>query len=1262
MRREEVLRNHWFFSQEVGKEEALAPNFQRENWQAIQVPHDWSIYNDFDHYSPAQNEGGQLNGGQAWYRTQFYLEEDASLVSVRLLFDGVYMNAQVYVNGQVLGYYPNGYTPFSYDITPYLRNDGTANQLAVFVENQQPSSRWYSGSGIYREVKLLITDSVHLDLYGITIKGPKLKEQRQSWVETQLESKVSNDGPQSVSVYLEQSIWYNGQQLSDWQATDSVVIKSGDKYAFQQAISIFQPLLWDIDSPHLYQLKTRLYKNGVLVDEEEETFGYRYMDWHADKGFFLNGHWLKIHGVCLHHDYGALGAVENRLAAERRLRQMKEMGVNAIRITHNPASSILLKLAARMGLLIQEEAFDTWYGGKKEYDYGRFFEEEATHPEAKTGDFWSDYDLRTMIERGKNNPAIFMWSLGNEVSEANGDAHSLKTIKRLLERVKEVDDSRFVTMGMDQFRFGDGSGGHEKIADLLDVVGLNYSEDNIDGIRKRHPKWRLYGSETSSATRTRDSYFRPDKEWVGDNRRVRNFEQSDYGNDRVPWGKTATASWIVDRNRLDYAGQFIWTGVDYIGEPTPWHNQNDTPVKSSYFGIVDTAGIPKNDYYFYQSQWLELDQHPMVHILPHWNWEIHQSYQQVVDKYGDIPVRVYSNARSVELFLNGKSQGRKTFQEKWTSDGRKYQEGQGSDQLYLEWRLPYQPGELRAVAYDRQGQIVAEDRVVTAGKPVQIGLHAEKTQLEPDGQDLLYLYFDVLGKDGNWVPTASKQLHFEIQGPARIVGVDNGRQASRERYQAQKNGRFKRKSFHGRGVVLIQSLDQSGQVRVKASARRLEPASFDLLVGETLASQPVKNKCLFEIRVDKRAGLQEGDSPAIGLYPQIVDNPVNKVGNSEVIWETSGSAHAIIKQGVLHCLSAGNLAIRAIYQGKTYQTHLQVAENTSLGQAVSVRLLRLYTDKGTYPQFPSSVLVDYESGGAKRVKVVWEEIPKEDLESFHEFTISGHLEGLALKASAQICVQGIYAIEPERVWTLVKEAPHLPERVKLVLSDGRRDTAKVTWDELNPQVYAQVGKCVLTGQVAGCELLATVTIHVTDASVDGEVISNQWTGSNLPLVFASHSESNHPASYLNDKVIARKKSTANTWIAKSEQASVGILFGDAGILKPRFVDNLTLYYVENQDYVVVEPTFIDYYVGNEPALPRTPNHLDKDSLLKQEENWRPVSGIRKVSSDKDEELRFEFDKVETYALRLRFEGLTSPIALTELQVYAKKVKKSVDRK
>nr|WP_164925535.1 Ig-like domain-containing protein [Streptococcus mitis] len=433
-------------------------------------------------------------------------------------------------------------------------------------------------------------------------------------------------------------------------------------------------------------------------------------------------------------------------------------------------------------------------------------------------------------------------------------------------------------------------------------------------------------------------------------------------------------------------------------------------------------------------------------------------------------------------------------------------------------------------------------------------------------------------------------------------------------------------------------------------------------MGEAFGCQPVKNQRLFEIRVDKQAGLQEGDSPAIGLYPQTVDNSVNKVGNSEVIWETSGGAHAIINQGVLHCLSAGDLAIRAMYQGKTYQTHLQVAENTSLGKAVSVRPLRLYTAKGTYPQLPSSVLVDYESGSAKRVKVVWEAISEEDIASFHTFTVSGQLEGLDLKASAQVCVQGICAIEPEKVWTLVKEAPHLPDRVKLVLSDGRRDKTKVIWTELDSQIYAQVGESVLTGQVAGCELPATVTIHVTDISVDGEVISNQWTGSNLPLVFASHSEPNHPASYLNDKVIVRKKSTANTWITKSEQASVGILFGDAGILKPRFVDNVTLYYVENQEYVAVDPTFIDYYIGNEPSLPRTPNHLDKDSLLKQEENWRPVSAIRKVSSDKSEELRFEFDKVETYALRLRFENLVNLLALTELQVHAKKVKKNVDRK
>ncbi|MCW3742727.1 hypothetical protein K6Y81_46380, partial [Burkholderia cenocepacia] len=351
---------------------------------------------------------------------------------------------------------------------------------------------------------------------------------------------------------------------------------------------------------------TRVYRDGQLVDAKKDLFGYRYYHWTPNEGFSLNGERIKFHGVSLHHDHGALGAEENYKAEYRRLKQMKEMGVNSIRTTHNPASEQTLQIAAELGLLVQEEAFDTWYGGKKPYDYGRFFEKDATHPEARKGEKWSDFDLRTMVERGKNNPAIFMWSIGNEIGEANGDAHSLVTVKRLVKVIKDVDKTRYVTMGADKFRFGNGSGGHEKIADELDAVGFNYSEDNYKALRAKHPKWLIYGSETSSATRTRGSYYRPERELKHSNGPERNYEQSDYGNDRVGWGKTATASWTFDRDNAGYAGQFIWTGTDYIGEPTPWHNQNQTPVKSSYFGIVDTAGIPKHDFYLYQSQWVSV--------------------------------------------------------------------------------------------------------------------------------------------------------------------------------------------------------------------------------------------------------------------------------------------------------------------------------------------------------------------------------------------------------------------------------------------------------------------------------------------------------------------------------------------------------------------------------------------------------------------------------------------------------------------------------
>jgi len=573
------FNQNWHFKLNANAKEAVKPDADITSWKKMDLPHDWSIHFDFDHDSPAQNEGGQLNGGDGWYRKTFKLDEKDLNKDVRVTFDGVYMDSQVFVNGQLVGHYPNGYNQFSYDISNYLHKDGRENVISVHAVNKQPSSRWYSGSGIYRDVSLQVTDKIHVEKNGTTILTPKLESQQGGKVETQVSSKIVNTDNKDHEIVAEYQIFERGgKAVTELVRTESKTLKAKQTLHLDSALEVEKPKLWTVssDKPALYEMVTRVYKDGQLVDAKKDLFGYRYYNWTPDQGFSLNGEHIKFHGVSLHHDHGALGAEENYKAEYRRLKQMKEMGVNSIRTTHNPASPQTLQIAAELGLLVQEEAFDTWYGGKKPYDYGRFFEKDATHPEARKGEKWSDYDLRTMVERDKNNPAVVMWSIGNEIGEADGKAHSLATVKRLVKVVKSVDKTRYVTMGADKFRFGDGTGDHEKIADELDAVGLNYSEENYQTLHAKHPKWLIYGSETSSATRTRGSYFHPESEWVGSNQYWRNYEQSDYGNDRVGWGKTATASWTFDRDHPGYAGQFIWTGTDYIGEPTPWHNQNST--------------------------------------------------------------------------------------------------------------------------------------------------------------------------------------------------------------------------------------------------------------------------------------------------------------------------------------------------------------------------------------------------------------------------------------------------------------------------------------------------------------------------------------------------------------------------------------------------------------------------------------------------------------------------------------------------------------
>ena len=1492
------FNQNWHFKLNANPKEAVKSDADVSTWQKLDLPHDWSIFNDFDHQSPAQNEGGQLNGGEAWYRKTFKLDEKDLKKNVRVTFDGVYMDSQVYVNGQLVGHYPNGYNQFSYDITKYLHKDGRENVIAVHAVNKQPSSRWYSGSGIYRDVTLQVTDKVHVEKNGTTILTPKLEQQQHGKVETHVASKIVNTDDKDHELVAEyQIVERGGQAVTGLVRTASRTLKAHESTSLDAILEVEQPKLWTVlnDKPALYELITRVYRDGQLVDAKKDLFGYRYYHWTPNEGFSLNGERIKFHGVSLHHDHGALGAEENYKAEYRRLKQMKEMGVNAIRTTHNPASPQTLQIAAELGLLVQEEAFDTWYGGKKPYDYGRFFEKDATHPEARKGEKWSDYDLRTMVERDKNNPAVFMWSIGNEIGEANGNAHSLATVKRLVKVIKDVDTTRYVTMGADKFRFGDGSGDHEKIANELDAVGFNYSEDNYKKLRAKHPNWLIYGSETSSATRTRGSYYRPEQELVHSNQAYRNYEQSDYGNDRVGWGKTATASWTFDRDNAGYAGQFIWTGTDYIGEPTPWHNQNQTPVKSSYFGIVDTAGIPKNDFYLYQSQWVSAKKKPMVHLLPHWNWENKELADKVADSEGKIPVRAYSNAASVELFLNGHSLGVKKFNKKQTSDGRTYQEGANAKELYLEWKVAYQPGTLEAVARDEAGKEIARDKITTAGQPAGVRLVKEEHAIAADGKDLTYIYYEIVDSEGNVVPTANNLVRFQLHGQGQLIGVDNGEQASRERYKAQPDGSWIRRAFNGKGVAIVKSTEQAGKftltahsdllkssqvtvftgkkedqektvlgtevpkvrtviekepkmpktvgfiysdgsrekrpvtwssvdvsqagvVTVKGMAdgrevearveilaianelptvKRVAPGT-DLsavdkyvsiavtdgsvqeyevdnweiapedqaklsvagsriqmtgqLGGETIhatlvveegeaaapvvptvtvgdetvtgltTQKPMQYRTLaygaklpkvtasaenaavtvvqasaangmrasifvqpndggplqmyaiqfleeapkidhLSLQVEKADALKEDQTVKLSVLAHYQDGTQAVLPADKVNFSTSGEGEVAVRKGMLELHKPGTVAFKAEYEGATGQINLTIRANTEKKVAQAIRPVNVVTDLHQEPSLPATVTVEYDKGFPKAHKVTWQTIPKEKLDHYQIFEVLGKVEGLDLDARAKVSVEGIVSVEEVSVTTPIAEAPQLPESVRTYDSNGHVSSAKVTWDTIRPDQYAKEGVFTVNGRLEGTQLITKLHVRVSAQTEKGANISDQWTGSELPLAFASDSNPTDPVSNVNDKLISFNDRPANRWTnwnRTNPEASVGVLFGDSGILSKRSVDNLSVGFHEDHGVGVPKSYVIEYYVGKTvPTAPKNPSFVGEENhAFNDPANWKEVSNLKAPAQLKAGEMNhFSFDKVDTYAVRIRMVRLDSKkgTSITEVQIFAKQV-------
>ena len=782
-----------------------APEFDDSGWRTLDLPHDWAIEGDFDEHNPSGTGGGALPGGIGWYRKSFKISGQQNDYVFSIEFDGVYMNSSVYINGHLLGTRPYGYISFSYDLTPYL-NWGGDNVIAVKVDNSdQPNSRWYSGCGIYRDVRIVKTRSVHVDQWGTYITT----EINDQFTVANIDVTIENDRPDPVEITVYSAI-LDANRKGVSMMVDNMVAQKGTN-TIQQKVYMTEPHLWSLDDPYMYTMLTEIKQNGKTIDTYETPFGIRTIEFRADSGFYLNGEHVRINGVCNHHDLGCLGTATNERAIERQLQILKAMGCNGIRCSHNPPSPILLDLCDSMGFLVMDEAFDMWRRRKTERDYARFFDD------------WYERDLTDLVVRDRNHPSIVLWSIGNEVleqwSDAKADTLSLEQANLILNMghsadqlaqegemtvnslitarlagiIKELDPTRPVTAGCNE----PSPGNHLFRSGAIDVIGYNYHNQNVPSVPRLFPGKPFIITESVSALMTRGFYEMPSDKMM--TRPVRwdrpyfneTFSCSAYDNVATPWGSHHEENLIFLNSQPFVAGQYIWTGFDYIGEPTPY----GWPARSSYFGIVDLAGFPKDIYYLYQSEWTDT---PVLHLFPHWNW----TPGEQIDMWC-----YYNNADEVELYVNGVSQGVRS---------------KDAEHLHVVWNVTFEPGTVKVVAR-KDGVETASQEIHTAGEPAQIRLTPDRSTIKADGTDLSFVTVEILDKDGNLCPNADNQVQFEISDNGFIAGVDNGSPISLERFKDNK-----RKAFYGKCLVVLQNNGKKGTIKLDAVSEGLKRAHIDI--------------------------------------------------------------------------------------------------------------------------------------------------------------------------------------------------------------------------------------------------------------------------------------------------------------------------------------------------------------------------------------------------------------------------------------------------
>ncbi|KWX76193.1 glycoside hydrolase [Paenibacillus riograndensis] len=770
------LNGGWDFSkQPLGSE--LANVAADTEWMPVSLPHDWLIYNTHALYE----------NGEGWYRTILSLDEVPAHQLMSLRFEGVYMNSTLYVNGHTAGEWKYGYSTFEFDITPYLVQGENAVYMRVIHE--APNSRWYSGAGIYRPVWLKTTPKTHIAPDGIYISARPAGDG--CWtVDVDCELRVE-EGRKPSGLKLRHTI-LDARGTVIRQEESAVQAEAGHQPAhIHSRLTVERPLLWDIAGPHLYTLRTELLDRGKATEVEEQTFGFRTVALDSQKGLFLNGRHVKLYGVCQHHDLGCLGAAVNKAALRRQFVLLQEMGVNAIRTAHNMPAVELMELADEMGVLIVSEAFDMWERSKTIYDYARFFPE------------WWTKDVANWVRRDRNHPSLIMWSIGNEIYDTHAGARGQELTRMLRDEVLAHDPrvNAFVTIGSNYMPWENA----QKCADIVKVAGYNYGEKYYDRQHEEHPDWIIYGSETCSTVQSRGVYHFPLAQQV-----LADDDQqcSSLGNSSTSWGAPSTEACITsDRDAAYSLGQFLWTGFDYIGEPTPYHTKN------SYFGQLDTAGFPKDAYYIYQAEWTDYRTRPMIHIFPYWDF----SEGQVID------VRVCSNAPQIELFFNDISQG--IYDIDHAHGGK----------LLGEWQLPYTAGVLRAVAYDEQGNVMASAQRSSFGDAASLVLTPDKHVLAADGQDLIFVTVTAADRQGLPVENANNRIHFSVEGPGRLIGLDNGDSTDYDPYKG-----VSRRLFSGKLLAVIAGTLEPGTITLRASSP--EVASAELILQAAAPAPDVKGE------------------------------------------------------------------------------------------------------------------------------------------------------------------------------------------------------------------------------------------------------------------------------------------------------------------------------------------------------------------------------------------------------------------------------------